>query len=108
MYMYFKCTEINNPNSLNANITTLFLARPFFTLNYDNCNIPQHFCDCPKQGHGFLTLYIVVLLLMFNELKSDVIGRFIDIGETVDLYCFNFLFINYTKCFMVLQIYIKY
>ncbi len=72
MYMYFKCTEINNPNSLNTNITnitSLFLARSFLTLNYDNCNIPQHFCDCPEQGHGFPTLYIVVLLLMFNELK---------------------------------------
>ena len=60
-----------------SQISSLFLARLFLTLNYDNCNIPQHFCDCPKQGHGFPTLYIVVLLLMLRPKKNMCVSDWV-------------------------------
>jgi len=37
--------------------------------------------------------YVVVFLLMFSELRCEVIVRFVDIDGIVDHHCFNFLFI---------------
>ena len=34
-----------------------------------------HCCACPKPGHGFLTPYVVVFLV-FNDLRSEVVVRF--------------------------------
>ena len=65
---------------------------------YDLCNIclnglPQpHFCACPKPRSGFLTSYVVVFL-MFNDLRLEVIVCFVDIGGIVYRHCLNFLFI---------------
>ena len=45
--------------------------------------IPPHNYVCPKQGLGFPTSYIVVFF-MFNDLRWEVIVRFIDICRIVD------------------------
>jgi hypothetical protein len=56
---------------------------------------PPHSCACPKLGPGFLTLYVMVFLV-FNYLRLDVIVCFIDIGGIVDHNCLlNFLLSNY-------------
>jgi len=49
-------------------------------------------CACPNARLGFLTSYVMVFV-MFNELRLEVIVHFIDIGGLVDNYCLNFLFI---------------
>ena len=51
---------------------------------------PPHCCACPKPGHGFLTPYVVVFLV-FNDLRSEVVVRFVDIGRIVDRHFLNFL-----------------
>ena len=39
-------------------------------------------------------LLILIGSLMFNDVRSEVIVRFVDIGEIVDHHCLNFLFIT--------------
>ena len=51
---------------------------------------PPHCCACPKPGHGFLTPYVVVFLI-FNALRAEVVVRFVDIGRIVDHHFLNFL-----------------
>ena len=50
---------------------------------------PLHFCAYPKPGPGFQTLYVMVFL-MFNDLRSEVIVHF------VDHHCLNFLCIFFS------------
>jgi len=40
---------------------------------------PSIFCVCPKLGPGFRTPYVVVYI-MFNNLRREMIVRFVDIG----------------------------
>ena len=42
--------------------------------------------------YGFLTSYVVVFSV-FSDLWSEVIVRFVDIGEIVDHHYLNFVFI---------------
>ena len=51
-----------------------------------------YLCACPKPGPGFPPSYVMVFL-MFNDLKSEVIVCFVDVGKIVDLHCLKFLFI---------------
>ena len=51
---------------------------------------PPHFYACPKPGPEFPTSYVVVFLC---SVSSEVILRFVDIGEIDDHHCLNFLFI---------------
>ena len=41
-----------------------------------------HICACPKPGLGFLKSYYVVFFL-FNELRREVIVRFVDIPSLI-------------------------
>jgi hypothetical protein len=41
-----------------------------------------HFCACPKPGHGFPTSYVVVILV-FNCVRCEVVVHFDDIGGIV-------------------------
>jgi hypothetical protein len=54
------------------------------------------FCACPKSGHGFATSYVMVVLV-FSELRGEVIVRFVDIGGIVDHHCLNFIFLLQDK-----------
>ena len=38
-------------------------------------------------------LYVVVFVLMFNDMRYEMIVGFVDIGRIVNHYCLNFLFI---------------
>ena len=60
--------------------------------------IPPHFCACPKQGSGFSTSHVMVFF-MFNDLRWEVIVRFIDIGGIVDYHCLDFLIIIYNNTY---------
>jgi hypothetical protein len=42
-----------------------------------------HFCARPKPGSGFPMPYAMVFF-MFNEMRLEVIVRFVDIGGIVD------------------------
>ena len=42
-------------------------------------------------GHGFLLAYVMVFF-MFNDLRWDVIARFVDIGGFIDHHYLNYLF----------------
>ena len=46
-----------------------------------------HFCACPKQGFGYPTPYV------FNDLRREVIGRFVNNREIVD-HCFLFIIVH--------------
>ena len=48
----------------------------------------------PRSGPGFSTLYVVVVLVC-NDLRREVIVRFVDIGGIVDHHCLNFVFITF-------------
>ena len=51
-----------------------------------------HICACPMPGPGFLMSYVVILL-MFSELRWEVIVHFVDIGGIIDHHsCLNFFF----------------
>ena len=45
---------------------------------------PPHLCDCSKPGTGFLGLYVVVFL-MFNDFRWEVVVSFAKIGGIVDI-----------------------
>jgi hypothetical protein len=51
------------------------------------------FVSVPKSGPGFSILYVVVVLVC-NDLRREVIVRFVDIGGIVDHHCLNFVFIT--------------
>jgi hypothetical protein len=38
-------------------------------------------------------LYVVVFVLMFNDMRYEMIVGFVDIGRIVNHHCLNFLFI---------------
>jgi hypothetical protein len=48
---------------------------------------PPHIYVCPKAVSAYFVVY-----LMLNKLGWEVIVGFIDIGESVDHHCINFLF----------------
>ena len=57
------------------------------------------FVPVPSQDLNFQRHFVVYFFFMFNELKWEVIVRFVDIGGNVDHHCLNFLFIK-SKMFM--------
>ena len=52
---------------------------------------PPYFCVCPNPEHG-LPISYVVDAFVFNNLKGDVIVRFVDIGGVVDHHCLSLSF----------------
>jgi hypothetical protein len=65
------------------------LLRHYIEANHITGLTPTHFCECLKQGPRFPTF---VIFFMFNEMKWEVVGRFVDIGRIVDHHCLNFLY----------------
>jgi len=61
---------------------------------------PPYLCAFPKQGSGYPTSYVVIFYL-FNDLRWEVIVRFVDNGGIVDHHCLNFLFIMYVTCIII-------
>ena len=47
--------------------------------------IPPHCCACPKPRLGFI--YVVGFVLVFDELRWDVIVCYVEIGGIVDHHC---------------------
>ena len=67
--------------------------------NYQEVWIPltgltlPHICACPTPGPGFLMSYVMILFLMFSELRWEVIVRFVNISGIFDHHsCLNFFF----------------
>jgi hypothetical protein len=48
-----------------------------------NAVIPPHFIACPLPGNVFSVCFVMVIF-MFNELRREVIVRFVKIGGKVD------------------------
>jgi hypothetical protein len=46
-----------------------------------------------KRATGYQMLYVVVFVLMFNDMRYEMIVGFVDIGRIVNHHCLNFLFI---------------
>jgi hypothetical protein len=56
-----------------------------------NLTLP-YLCACLKPGPEFPPSYVMVFLI-FNDLKSEVIVCFVDVGKIVDHHCLKFLLI---------------
>ena len=52
------------------------------------CIFPPYIFACSKTEQEFPVSY-VVYFYMFNKLRWEVIVRFVNIGEIVDLHCFQ-------------------
>ena len=62
---------------------------------------PAIFCVCPKTEPGLPIPYVMVYLLS-NDLRWEVIVHFVDIVEIIDHHCWNFLFIMlYNKSYLI-------
>jgi hypothetical protein len=55
---------------------------------------PPYCCACPKLGPEFPTSYVMTFT-MFNDLRWELIVRFVDFGEIVHHNCFNFSYASY-------------
>lgn len=54
------------------------------------------FCSCSKLCHGYPTSYVVVVIV-YNDGRSDVFLRFGEIGGIVDHHCLISIFIKKKK-----------
>jgi hypothetical protein len=59
---------------------------------------PAHVYACVKPGRGFPTSYVFI---MFNELRWDMIVRFVDIARNVGDHCLIFLFLTLFKSWLI-------
>jgi hypothetical protein len=62
-------------------------------IRLDGSTLP-HFCACPKPGPGLPTSYVVVFVVL-NDLRWEVIIHFVDIGGIADHHCLNFHFMRH-------------
>jgi hypothetical protein len=49
--------------------------------------IPEHVCAYPKPGPGFQSTYVIVCFWVFNDLKREMVVRFVNIGGIDDHHC---------------------
>ena len=63
-------------------ISAFSLEKEVIGISLTNLTLP-HFCACPKLGSGCPMLYLVVML-MFNELRREMIVCFVDISRIVE------------------------
>ena len=51
-----------------------------------------HFCECPKTGSGLPSANVMVFFLVFNNLKPELVVRFVDISGIIDHHCLLIFF----------------
>jgi hypothetical protein len=78
------------------------LSREEFMIPLTNLT-PPNVCACPKPGPWFRTQYVVVIFV-FNDLRWEMVVRFVDISEIVDHYFLNIFYMNSSLVFNVVRI----